>query len=93
MNSGEPRKSLYILKPMLAKQPLNPKVMEIAASNYFKMGEFQKCIEFIDNLFLIDPGFSLHAYLLKARANIKEGIKFSDCVAEVRSDLITVGQG
>lgn len=62
---------MYILKPILAKDPTNLAAINIAALNLFNIGDFAKSAEYLDHLLQLKKDFSPNAYFLRAKIYMK----------------------
>ena len=71
MHEGELRKSILILKSLIKKSPDNLEAMYAACSNWFKLGDFEKCLFLAEKIANKDKSFHLEIYLMIARCYMK----------------------
>ena len=62
---------MFILKPLLIKDPRNLNALNIAAINLFNIGDYEKAAEYLEQLLLLKKDYSINAYFLRAKINQK----------------------
>lgn len=71
MQEGELRKSILILKSLMKKSPENLEAMYTACTNWFRLGDIEKCLFLAEKIKTREGSFHPDLHLMISRCYMK----------------------